>query len=246
MIPRPPDSSRRRQHLGDCSEVVCHPKNRFATKPARAFPFLVIPEVARRRDVHDSPISNRSRPKLESPLSPLHENKGINRNISQRFEDHEDKSHENGKKATEAPKPIFGGSSVDITNRLDQTTSTISHALTSIKKCKVLFVSGSETFTGHTQFGGRQRCCARMRCTSCDFEVVRVLDMRWSKHTDYLQLRLLMPDVSKLASLLESLSGSCAYACQCNWLSTNTLKTINLGEIGHDSDKQIRWICAGH
>lgn len=102
------------------------------------------------------------------------------------------------------------------------------------------------------------RTCDALRCTKCDFSVIRIKDMRWTDACDYLFFRNFYPDQAKLKANLRAakgaspaspppaerrlltarfLAGMCSYACQCTWRSTDSLDMV-----GSD----IRWTCGGH
>ena len=63
-----------------------------------------------------------------------------------------------------------------------------------------------------------------LRCSSCDFRVLRFLDSEWKSDVDYMFFRNFMPNEAKLRPLLKASDGRCAFSCQCSWAS------IELGE----------------
>ena len=63
-----------------------------------------------------------------------------------------------------------------------------------------------------------------LRCSSCDFRVLRFLDSEWKSDVDYMFFRNFMPNEAKLRPMLKASDGRCAYSCQCSWAS------IELGE----------------
>lgn len=67
--------------------------------------------------------------------------------------------------------------------------------------------------------GVESRNATGLRCTKCDFRVLRFLDSAWSNDADYMFFRNFMPNVAKLESKLVPSDGGCAYACQCSWSS---------------------------
>ena len=58
-----------------------------------------------------------------------------------------------------------------------------------------------------------------LRCSKCDFRVLRFVDSLWADDADYMFFRNHMPDVRKLQAKMQSRDGFCAYACQCSWAS---------------------------
>ena len=81
---------------------------------------------------------------------------------------------------------------------------------------------GSFAFPGSSSSsssGGGQRNATGLRCTKCDFKVLRFLDSAWSPDADYMFFRNFMPNVAKLEAKLVPSDGSCAYSCQCSWTS---------------------------
>ena len=51
------------------------------------------------------------------------------------------------------------------------------------------------------------RACNALRCTKCDFDVVRVVDMEWTDKCDYLFFRNHYPNLDKLKANLRSSKG---------------------------------------
>lgn len=56
-----------------------------------------------------------------------------------------------------------------------------------------------------------------MRCTRCDFRVLRFVDRAWADGVDYMFFRNFMPDAARMLSMLHSQQASDAFACQCLW-----------------------------
>jgi hypothetical protein len=51
------------------------------------------------------------------------------------------------------------------------------------------------------------RACNALRCTKCDFDVVRVVDMEWTDKCDYLFFRNHYPNLDKLKANLRPSKG---------------------------------------
>ena len=69
-----------------------------------------------------------------------------------------------------------------------------------------------------------------IRCSKCDFAVLRFTDQKWAADADYMFFRNYMPNVDKLKAKLQDSDGQCALACQCSWV------TVELGAphgVGH-------------
>ena len=82
-------------------------------------------------------------------------------------------------------------------------------------KCKQAYLGGGGARMGHGS--AFNKCaCEHMRCTACDFTVMRIDGKRWKDELDYLFLRNHMPFLDKLAPMLEDDPFTCAYACQCS------------------------------
>lgn len=68
-----------------------------------------------------------------------------------------------------------------------------------------------------------QRCLpphpVSLRCSKCDFRVIRFCEDEWDGSVDYMFFRNFMPDRAKLSAKLRPKEGSSAYACQCAWAS---------------------------
>lgn len=85
----------------------------------------------------------------------------------------------------------------------------------------------------------RARCDA-LRCTQCDFRVVRFDGCAWAPDVDYLFLRNSVPDERKLAPKLLRKPGAAAYCCQCAW------HTAGSSPEKVDLNSRMRWVCGGH
>ena len=71
-------------------------------------------------------------------------------------------------------------------------------------KCITIFLGGS----GDQQGMGPGCACDRIRCSKCDFNVVRFIDTAWSERCDYLFFRNFFPDAEKLRANMESKRGA--------------------------------------
>jgi hypothetical protein len=68
--------------------------------------------------------------------------------------------------------------------------------------------------------GGSDEHATNLRCSKCDFKVLRFQGSAWTEEADYMFFRNYMPNVTKLEQRLNSKDGHCAYACQCDWVTT--------------------------
>lgn len=107
------------------------------------------------------------------------------------------------------------------------------------KKCVKVFLGGSK-FAKGLSTGSEERVCDKLRCTSCDFNVVILNDYEWHEDCDYLFFRNNIPDFDKLKSKLSRKRGCCAYACQCSWRSIVQLTELWSG------DPHLKWVCGKH
>lgn len=106
------------------------------------------------------------------------------------------------------------------------------------KKCTTVYLAGAATATGHGS--AFAKCaCAQLRCTKCDFQVLRISGRRWSSRVDYLFLRNHMPLMDRLQPMLEPDPEACAYACQCSWRTVEAVAKLTPKD-------DLRWVCAGH
>lgn len=106
------------------------------------------------------------------------------------------------------------------------------------RRCCPVYLGGSATRCG-VGTAAAQRSCDQLRCTTCDFLVLKFDDCRWDVSCDYLFLRNNMPERHKLRSRLKSSSGWRAYACQCSWESTEQLIQLQ-------DRPRLTWVCGGH
>jgi hypothetical protein len=82
-------------------------------------------------------------------------------------------------------------------------------------KCKQAYLGGGGAQVGHGSAFSKL-ACPNMRCTGCDFTVMRIDKQRWSDELDYLFLRNHVPFMDKLQPMLTNDPSNCAYACQCS------------------------------
>lgn len=107
------------------------------------------------------------------------------------------------------------------------------------KRCVKVFLGGSKFPKGLCS-GSEERVCDKLRCTSCDFNVVILNEYEWQGDCDYLFFRNNIPDFDKLKCKLRRKRGCCAYACQCSWRSVTQLTEL------WSSDPQLKWVCGKH
>ncbi|XP_053744308.1 cilia- and flagella-associated protein 418 [Synchiropus splendidus] len=108
---------------------------------------------------------------------------------------------------------------------------------TAMKKCCPVFIGGTAIRYG-LGTSTSQRSCDQLRCTSCDFRVLMFDDCAWDS-CDYLFLRNNVPDHEKLCARLKKRRGVRAYACQCNWISSEEVRDLQ-GLPG------LHWVCGQH
>lgn len=63
------------------------------------------------------------------------------------------------------------------------------------------------------------RACSSLRCTACDFDVLRFPGRAWDRGVDYMYFRNHMPNTTLLGAKLLPTAGAAAYCCQCAWLT---------------------------
>jgi hypothetical protein len=68
----------------------------------------------------------------------------------------------------------------------------------------------------------RARSRGSLRCSKCDFRVLRFEDQKWSSQVDYMFFRNYMPNVAKLQAQLLPQDGVAAHACQCSWCTIDS------------------------
>lgn len=105
----------------------------------------------------------------------------------------------------------------------------------SSRKCFPVCLAGSRDEHGISPGRG----CDNLRCTKCDFQVLRVDDHKWSDDAEYLFFRNFYPNLDKLRPKLVKNPGGSCYACQCTWRSVTELSPL-----GKAPD--MRWVCGGH
>lgn len=128
------------------------------------------------------------------------------------------------------------GSSREISSRSGLATS---HGQ---KRCGTVYVGGSTCPVGRSRPGVRRDrvpvCCDTLRCTSCDFAVLRLAKRRWDGDADYMFFRNYMPDATKLSEKVVPDSASAAYCCQCTWKSVKKPRKV--------TELETYWVCGGH
>lgn len=128
-------------------------------------------------------------------------------------------------------------------------TSAISMMHSATKKCHAVFLGGAYDTIGYCSLLN-PKVCSSLRCTECNFLVLRFIGKRWDeKESDYLFFRNCMPDETKLARKHINASDFAAYCCQCSFISVNNLVKVGLmhnTKIGNGFSSHLKWVCAGH
>lgn len=108
------------------------------------------------------------------------------------------------------------------------------------QKCLAVWIAGPGNERGRAgSHLGRLVCCDNIRCTKCDFKVSCFTNRAWDSGVDYLFFRNNFPTESKLAPKMPRQPASCAYCCQCSWVSAQAETKIDFGS-------ELRWVCGGH
>lgn len=104
------------------------------------------------------------------------------------------------------------------------TNAVIDTKLVVEEKCKNVYLG--DDIGGSSSFGARALPCLKLRCTACDFNVLRFVGQCWSDKVNYLFFRNNFPDQGKLSKSLESSSKTTtSYCCQCSWLTVEKKAT---------------------
>lgn len=112
-------------------------------------------------------------------------------------------------------------------------------------KCKAVLLGPAAADMGVCVTMLEKRACNRIRCTSCDFEVVRFAGASWRSEADYLFFRLNMPNAARLNTMLNRADADCsAYSCQCRWLTVGALSPLSAFD--KPGAPAPRWVCGGH
>lgn len=106
----------------------------------------------------------------------------------------------------------------------------------STTKCSSICLGGADLQDGMTSDANGPHFCTSLGCISCDHQVIRFKDCRWSKSTDYLFLRNNYPDTVK--SNLVRAPGWCAYCCQCTFCEERETRKL--------APFSSNWVCRGH
>ena len=109
------------------------------------------------------------------------------------------------------------------------------------KKCSIVNLGGVQDEIGICNGSFHPKCCSRLRCTRCNFIVLRFSNRSWISNVHYLFFRTVFPDTQALQSKLKYSSKSVSYCCQCSWITMQGL--TNIKQI---KETKLRWICAGH
>eukprot|EP00290_Baffinella_frigidus_P009143 CAMPEP_0180138860 /NCGR_PEP_ID=MMETSP0986-20121125/13163_1 /TAXON_ID=697907 /ORGANISM="non described non described, Strain CCMP2293" /LENGTH=204 /DNA_ID=CAMNT_0022080801 /DNA_START=67 /DNA_END=681 /DNA_ORIENTATION=+ len=102
-------------------------------------------------------------------------------------------------------------------------------------KCFPVCVGGSRDEQGASP----GRACNTLRCTKCDFSVIRFADVAWDAECDYMFFRNFYPDAAKLNARMKKAPGSASYACQCSWVTATEIESLK-------TTPEMRWVCSGH
>ncbi|CBY23813.1 unnamed protein product [Oikopleura dioica] len=105
------------------------------------------------------------------------------------------------------------------------------------KKCSpFVYISASDP-EGLTK-PSQVMSCDRLRCFSCDFDVVGFRGYRWTSDTDYLFLRNNHPLKEKLKANLVVDPSSSAFCCQCESISISKRTKLD--------STSLSWSCRSH
>mmetsp|Transcript_17270 Transcript_17270/g.27576 ORF Transcript_17270/g.27576 Transcript_17270/m.27576 type:complete len:214 (-) Transcript_17270:56-697(-) len=115
-------------------------------------------------------------------------------------------------------------------------TSGSESSLSKKTKCNKVYLG-----PGNSSRTDGRKLCTRMRCTSCDFEVLRFDNSKWNDKVSYLFFRNNTPNVARLSVNLLSTQGNAAYCCQCSWISLEKVSSLDDSSIF----SKFRWTCAG-
>lgn len=114
----------------------------------------------------------------------------------------------------------YGYPSASAASSLSSTSST--PAADGVPKCITLFLvpaASAGNVLGCSRGLTSRVGCSMLRCTACDFEVLRFEDVRWSPEADYMFFRNHVPSRPKLSTLAIPARGCAAYCCQCSWVT---------------------------
>jgi len=109
----------------------------------------------------------------------------------------------------------------------------------SVSRCFPLRVGGTGCTLGLCTPVRKETVCDNLRCTKCDFRVMRFPDREWTDAVDYMFFRNNVPDEERLSKQLRPRRGCAAYCCQCCWVSVVDAEVIAVGS------QLDRWVCGG-
>ena len=124
-------------------------------------------------------------------------------------------------------------------------------------RCARVMLGGPGVPRGHKPTSFSRNACDSLLCLKCNFPVVAFSGHRWSPLCDYLYIRThRSPEVyaanTKLRQMLEEQATSCAYCCQCAFVSIEDGEEREMrgfavaGEAGGGGGETPSWCCGGH
>uniref|UniRef100_A0A383V7U9 Cilia- and flagella-associated protein 418 n=1 Tax=Tetradesmus obliquus TaxID=3088 RepID=A0A383V7U9_TETOB len=112
-------------------------------------------------------------------------------------------------------------------------------------KCSSIYLGGSKDGRGCCRpMQPAPCCCDRLKCLSCDFQVLWHADARWAADVDYMFFRNSYGVAAQTSLKLQPCRGSAAMCCQCSWASCS--RPTKLADAAEQAGHQLRWICRGH
>ena len=124
-------------------------------------------------------------------------------------------------------------------------------------RCARVMLGGPSVPRGHKPTSFSRNACDSLLCLKCNFPVAAFSGHRWSPLCDYLYIRThRSPEVdaanTKLRQMLEERATSCAYCCQCAFVSIEDGEEREMrgfavaGEAGGGGGEAPSWCCGGH
>ncbi|WIA11494.1 hypothetical protein OEZ85_011607 [Tetradesmus obliquus] len=106
-------------------------------------------------------------------------------------------------------------------------------------KCSSIYLGGSKDGTGCCRpMQPAPCCCDRLKCLSCDFQVLWHADARWAADVDYMFFRNSYGVAAQTSLKLQPCRGSAAMCCQCSWASCS--RPTKLADAAEQAGHQLR------
>lgn len=147
---------------------------------------------------------------------------------------------------------VFAEDKVETGDHIRKSDNTVkincdSQNASSAVRCKAVLLAGPIYERGASAFSFSKIACSSILCIGCNFKVLQFPKKSWKYDIDSLFFRLnYLNSGDALLSALVDDEGTCAYCCQCRWVSVHDESPVALNGSIMSIAERLPWVCAGH